>query len=170
MDASDINARFAELAKDSDRSLAMRFRDVFDAVEHSIKSGVSRAQARDELAKMGLDIAQPNFNMLLVRIRKERRKVEQSSGTKSEITQDRHATSSVEKTPAGSSVSVPRPKPSAKLAEYVLPEDWLTAELPPEVLRGLSLDQKSQRRKARDKFFHPSPFDLINKNESKGSL
>ena len=42
-----------------------------------------------------------------------------------------------------------------------LPDDWLTAELTPAQSRSLSAEQKQQRRKARDRLFHPTPYDKL---------
>jgi hypothetical protein len=43
-----------------------------------------------------------------------------------------------------------------------LPGEWLTAELTPAQSRSLSAEQKQQRRKARDRLFHPTPYDKLN--------
>jgi hypothetical protein len=125
------------------------------------QAGVTRAQARDELARLGLDIKQNTFNVLLLRVRKERAK-EKVRPSEDGLT----ATAVLENTPLRDQTFE---NPVLQLREMVkrgkvsqMPEDWLTAELTPEQSRSLSAEQKQQRRKARDRLFHPTPYDKLN--------
>jgi len=162
MDNGAFRDHFTAFAAKAERSLASRFRDAFDGIEIALKAGVTRAQARDELARLGLDIKQNTFNVLLMRVRKER---DEETGTPAAENgasapvahgqtqlEDRNLEKPVlqkeEKVKRGDAVT--------------LPEDWLTAELTPTQARALSPEQKQQRRKARDKLFHPTPYDKLN--------
>ena len=129
-----------------------------------------KAIHRDELSKMGLDIEQHKFNAPLIRSRKERAKSSAESSAKL-IPAQPNISATLEKEPAA--VRTPATlvnKLKSKATAYQLPEDWLTAELPPEVIRTLTLDPKAQRRKARDRLFHPSPYDELSDEEKKSGL
>jgi hypothetical protein len=169
MDQKNIHDRFAELASGSDRPIASQFREVFDSVERAIKSGVSRVQARDELEKMGLKMSQHNFNKLLIRIRQERSEQTVNATPMTPPDENGRTPAKFVASEASRSPGTSDQKILAKSRGVVLPDDWLTAELPPEVIRSLSLDQKAQRRKARDRLFHPSPYDSLD-DETKSSL
>jgi hypothetical protein len=161
MNDAGISERLAALAKGANRSFAARFRDVYDDIQAAIDAGVSRAQARDELAASGIDMPQNTFNSLLVRVRKERSKIKVSDVDVSGNTA-RHIVSAL---PTTSSTSTNSQRDNANLLirrdEIELPEDWRTAELPPEVSRSLTPTQKAERTKARDKMYHPSPYDAL---------
>jgi len=131
------------------------------ATSIALSAGVTRAQARDELARLGLDIKQNTFNVLLMRVRKERH-------------EETHAPSAENGPSAPVAQGQARldnqklEKPVLQKEEKVkrgdadtLPADWLTAELTPTQARALSPEQKQQRRKARDKLFHPTPYDKL---------
>jgi hypothetical protein len=162
MDNAAFRDHFAAFAAKADRSIASRFRDAFEGIEIALEAGVTRAQARDELARLGLDIKQNTFNVLLMRVRKER--AEKTDGPSADT--DIAATAMHENTPSRNQSSK---KPVLQRGEMVkrgevvqLPEDWLTAELTPAQSRSLSAEQKQQRRKARDRLFHPTPYDKLN--------
>ena len=161
MDNATFRDHFTAFAAEAERSLASRFRDAFDGIEIALSAGVTRAQARDELARLGLDIKQNTFNVLLMRVRKERDEETDTpsaeNGPSTPVAprlarlRDQHSEKPVlqeEKAKRGDAVT--------------LPEDWLTAELTPTQARALSPEQKQQRRKARDKLFHPTPYDKLN--------
>ena len=162
MDNATFRDHFTVFAAEAERSLASRFRDAFDGIEIALNAGVTRSQARDELARLGLDIKQNTFNVLLMRVRKERH-------------EETHAPSA-ENGPSAPVAQGQARLDNQKLEEPVLqkrekvkrgdavtfPEDWLTAELTPTQARALSPEQKQQRRKARDKLFHPTPYDKLN--------
>jgi len=162
MDNATFRDHFTAFAAEAERSLASRFRDAFDGIEIALSAGVTRAQARDELARLGLDIKQNTFNVLLMRVRKER--------------DEETDAPSAENGPSAPVAQGQARLDNQKLEEPVLqkrekvkrgdavtfPEDWLTAELTPTQARALSSEQKQQRRKARDKLFHPTPYDKLN--------
>jgi len=165
MDKKAVSERFAALAVTEQRPLIARFRDVFDAVQNAIDAGVSRIKARDELARLGLDLTQNTFNTFLTRIRKERDEKAKASSSNSS-----HAAAQPANNPQSeeSAQDIGTPTPVlqktavAKSArDLVLPDDWLTAELMPEQSRSLTREQKQQRRKARDKLYHPTPYDKL---------
>jgi hypothetical protein len=162
MDNATFRDHFTVFAAKAERSLASRFRDAFDGIEIALNAGVTRSQARDELARLGLDIKQNTFNVLLMRVRKERH-------------EETHAPSAENGPSAPVAQGQARldnqklEKPVLQKEEKVkrgdadtLPADWLTAELTPTQARALSPEQKQQRRKARDKLFHPTPYDKLN--------
>lgn len=161
MDNAAFREHFAAFAAKTERSIAARFRDAFEGIEIALAAGVTRAQARDELARLGLDINQNTFNVLLMRVRKERLKapdkqprltVRDSAAT----LENRSSNHEQQKSVLQSSERVTRGEMTQ------LPDDWLTAELTPAQSRTLSPEQKERRRKARDKLFHPSPYDKLN--------
>jgi hypothetical protein len=126
-----------------------------------LEAGVTRAQARDELARLGLDIKQNTFNVLLMRVRKERAEKKDGRSADTDLT----ATVIHENAPSQDRSSE---KPVLQRGEILrggdgihLPEDWLTAELTPAQSRSLSAEQKQERRKARDRLFHPTPYDKL---------
>ncbi|QIE29817.1 hypothetical protein [Caballeronia sp. SBC2] len=162
MDNAAFRHHFAAFAAKADRSIASRFRDAFEGIEIALEAGVTRAQARDELARLGLDIKQNTFNVLLMRVRKERAEKKDGPSAATGLT----ATAVQENAPSQDQSSK---KPVLQRGEMVkrgevvqLPEDWLTAELTPAQSRSLSAEQKQQRRKARDRLFHPTPYDKLN--------
>jgi hypothetical protein len=162
MDNAAFRDHFAAFAAKTERSIASRFRDAFDGIEIALNAGVTRAQARDELARLGLDIKQNTFNVLLMRVRKERSEKKHQPSAENRL----NAPAAQENTWSVDQNSV---KPVLQKGEMVkradavkLPEDWLTAELTPAQSRSLSPEQKQQRRKARDRLFHPTPYDRLN--------
>jgi len=161
MDNATFRDHFTVFAAEAERSLASRFRDAFDGIEIALNAGVTRSQARDELARLGLDIKQNTFNVLLMRVRKERHEETHApsaeNGPSAPVAQGqaRLDNQKLEK-------PVLQKEEKVKRGEAVtLPEDWLTAELTPTQARALSPEQKQQRRKARDKLFHPTPYDKL---------
>jgi len=160
MNDAAFRDHFAAFAAKTERSTASRFRDAFEGIEIALEAGVTRAQARDELARLGLDIKQNTFNVLLMRVRKERaeKKDRPSADGLSSTAMLENAPlrdQSLEK-------SVLQRGELVKRGESIhLPNDWLTAELTPAQSRSLSAEQKQQRRKARDKLFHPTPYDKL---------
>ena len=161
MNDAAFRDHFAAFAAKTKRPIASRFRDAFEGVEIALKAGVTRAQARDELARLGLDIKQNTFNVLLLRVRKERA-VEKARPSEEGLI----ATTALENAPLRDQTLE---KPVLQRREMVkrgevtqLAEDWLTAELTPAQSRSLSAQQKQQRRKARDRLFHPTPYDKLN--------
>jgi hypothetical protein len=161
MDKATFRDHFTAFAAKAERSLASRFRDAFDGIEIALNAGVTRAQARDELARLGLDIKQNTFNVLLMRVRKER-----DEGADAPSAENGPSTPVAEGLARLTNQNLG--KPVLQKEEKVkrgdggrLPEDWLTAELTPTQARALSAEQKQQRRKARDKLFHPTPYDKL---------
>jgi hypothetical protein len=160
MNDAAFRDHFAAFAAKIERPISSRFRDAFEGIELALKAGVTRAQARDELARLGLDIKQNTFNVLLLRVRKERAE-EKVRPSEDGLT----ATAGLENARLRDQSSE---KPVLQRGELVkrgesihLPDDWLTAELTPTQSRSLSAEQKQQRRKARDRLFHPTPYDKL---------
>ena len=160
MNDAAFRDHFAAFAAKTERPISSRFRDAFEGIELALKAGVTRAQARDELARLGLDIKQNTFNVLLLRVRKERAE-EKVRPSEDGLT----ATAVLENAPLRDRSLE---KPVLQRGELVkrresmhLPNDWLTAELTPAQSRSLSAEQKQQRRKARDRLFHPTPYDKL---------
>jgi len=162
MDNATFRDHFTAFAAEAERSLASRFRDAFDGIEIALNAGVTRSQARDELARLGLDIKQNTFNVLLMRVRKERHEETHApsaeNGPSAPVAQGqaRLDNQKLEKPVLQNEEKVKRGDADT------LPADWLTAELTPTQARTLSPEQKQQRRKARDKLFHPTPYDKLN--------
>jgi hypothetical protein len=160
MDNAAFRDHFAAFAAKTERSIASRFRDAFEGIEIALEAGVTRAQARDELARLGLDIKQNTFNVLLMRVRKERAEKRDRPSVVG-----LSSTAMLENAPLRDQ-SLEKPvlqrREMVKRGEVTqLPEDWLTAELTPAQSRSLSAEQKQQRRKARDRLFHPTPYDKL---------
>jgi len=166
MDKKAVSERFAALAVTEQRPLIARFRDVFDAVQNAIDAGVSRIKARDELARLGLDLTQNTFNTFLTRIRKERDEKAKASSSNEKPAAAKLASNAQ---PEESAQEIETPTPvlqktavTKNARDLILPDDWLTAELTPAQSRSLSSEQKQLRRKARDRLFHPTPYDKFN--------
>ncbi|KQR76971.1 hypothetical protein ASG35_11855 [Burkholderia sp. Leaf177] len=160
MDKSAYRDHFAAFAAKTERSTASRFRDAFEGIELALKAGVTRAQARDELARLGLEIKQNTFNVLLMRVRKER------AEKKDRPSADGLSSTAILENAPLRNQSLEKPVLQrgelVKRSESIhLPNDWLTAELTPAQSRSLSAEQKQQRRKARDRLFHPTPYDKL---------
>ena len=160
MGDTTIAERFAELSRGANRTVAARFRDVYDDIQAAIDAGVTRTKARDELALLGIDMPQNTFNSLLVRVRKERNDAKASNvQPPSEPIAQTAATTPTASTQAAKPTGWDNPSLLVKREEAELPDNWRTAELPPEVSRSLTPAQKAERTKARDQKYHPSPYD-----------
>ncbi|WP_086386542.1 hypothetical protein [Caballeronia sordidicola] len=160
MNDAAFRDHFAAFAAKTERPISSRFRDAFEGIEIALEAGVTRAQARDELARLGLDIKQNTFNVLLMRVRKERAEKKDRPSA-----HGLSSTAMLENAPLRDQSlekSVLQRGELVKRGESIhLPNDWLTAELTPAQSRSLSAEQKQQRRKARDRLFHPTPYDKL---------
>jgi hypothetical protein len=166
MDANLLQERFSALAASDERTLMARFRETFEVVNAAIEAGVSHVKARDELAHLGLNLTLNTFNVFLWRVRKEKQNAATPSKDAlptSDPLKSIHSKAVIQKDRAGDKNLVATQKEGSvnKSSSPLLPEDWLTVELTPEQSRSLTPEQKQQRRKARDKLFHPSPYDKL---------
>lgn len=68
------HAAIAELAKnDAQRSYTAQIRDVYEAIESALASGISRTAIHAKLVDTGLTISLRHFDQALYRIRKSRK-------------------------------------------------------------------------------------------------
>ncbi len=175
MDRSLVAERFALLSCSAHRAKMARFRDVFSSIQAALEAGVTRAAARDELAKLGLDLTYKTFTIYLDRVRKERRSLDQKASRTAELQTAQHTVQARAADPDISAPSsVPASPPSAPatharaqsdLAAHQgppasLPDDWRTCPPSPELAQMLTPEQKKERRKARDALYCSSPYDL----------
>jgi hypothetical protein len=162
--------RLDALAAASDgRSKTAQLRDVFESVEHAIRSGVRYAAIIQELAATGLVFTYQAFALALKRIRRERGIVSRPSHvlrveTGQEVSRPA-VRDSARTAPAGDAGAEPRHavrerRPIAPVGAR-LPDDWLTAQLTREQKRLLTDEQRSARADAKVKQYWPNPFDPV---------
>jgi len=72
MDKDSVTAALRALATGSKRSKTAQMRDVFDDVDASLKSGVSREDVLKTLNEAGLDLTLRTFDTIVYRLRQER--------------------------------------------------------------------------------------------------
>jgi hypothetical protein len=168
MDQQAVQKRFAALATSDERPRMARFREVFDHVAAALNAGVSRSRARDELASLGLDLSLNTFNVYYARIKRERpgrppatgTALSQSGSLPPAPVMDPGKTSlqngELQKSPENKKLFIDR---STTPEQRGLPADWRTCKLTSKQARLLTREEKTERRLARDKLFHPSPYD-----------
>lgn len=85
MTNKNILLKLQELSlDDKNRSMAARLNDLHEAIEETLKKGISRALVIKELNSNGFEIKSSSFNTTLARLRKKRSK-ESDTLSKSEI-------------------------------------------------------------------------------------
>jgi hypothetical protein len=155
MDRTLVTERFAVLASSDSRSKMARFREVFPCIQAAIEAGVTRATARDELARLGLDLTYKTFTIYLDRVRKERASLGQvvsnAVGPKAASPDVPVRASDAGNTGQNSVFGPP--------VRRDLPDDWRTCKPFPGLSQLLTPEQKKERTAARDRKFDPSVYD-----------
>ena len=78
---STIDALNALATGNTARSETAKLRDVFDAVENALKAGVRREAILETLKKDGINLSHKGFDSAITRIRKERKKNQNTAMT-----------------------------------------------------------------------------------------
>ncbi|MGY2492845.1 hypothetical protein [Cupriavidus sp. CP313] len=178
MDKVALTSELQSLAiASTGRSLAARFREVYDDVEAALFAGVRRHAIRDALARHGIDIPIRALDQLLYRERKSRR-VGNAVTPQLDHAQPVKLLEEGAATPRSGrqeATRAPAAKPSHALAAerdqrplYVaptLPDDWMTGKLTPEQAKSLTPAQRQARRKAQEDLYFPNPYDPLPKAE-----
>ena len=76
MNDNNISKKLQDLAKGKNRSSTSRLREIFDDVEATLRAGVMRKDVYQALLENGFEITFKTFELLIYRIRNERRKQE----------------------------------------------------------------------------------------------
>jgi hypothetical protein len=170
--------RLAALSASANRPKIAQLRDLFENVEHAIRSGVRYAEIIQTLAECGLQFTYQTFAAALKRIRRERGIVARPS--RASRPEPGPAVSQAVEAPNPAASRAPAPGSAAQTDQDAaatppavrerrpiapvgakLPDDWLTAQLTREQKRLLTPEQRSARADAKVKQYWPNPFDPV---------
>jgi hypothetical protein len=177
--------RLAALSASASRPKIAQLRDLFENVEHAIRSGVRYSDIIQTLAECGLQFTYQTFAAALKRIRRERGIVTRRARAAHPVTNPaasrkedaRHEAAGSQ--PASGDDTGPAPhtttgrhavrerRPIAPVGAK-LPDDWLTAQLTREQKRLLTHEQRTARAEAVVKSLWPNPFDPVPPDRDRG--